>query len=398
MANIEDTLIREQDRIGPKIYRRSFNTSVWNKLIPKEVWPDSLSDSIQVLTIDRNLPDDTDTWTDVVVDGTCIQVADQVPTGQTLRSYHMTEKALESVDICVDATRNAFQVQQQIAAMYENLVAANRYVWKRRAMIDYSDMCEHKLIAAPGLPEASSHFPHVAASFLLNQKILNKIYLALIEDSAEFDGGSLGMQDGKPQFILVTDAETSDNLMREDATNTAFLWNRNRVPELLAPLGVERGFRGFYHTIEKLPQRYEFVGGQYVEVEPYETASATKGTKKVIRDAYRRATYTKSVIFLPTVMSFMVPGPITTKGSGTSWNAQTYVGDFKWRNIIDRETNPDGTIGYYRALLKAGTKPVHPEFGFAIIHLRCPGDIDGQGCPSDVDGSATLDSSESFFV
>jgi hypothetical protein len=46
------------------------------------------------------------------------------------------------------------------------------------------------------------------------------------------------------------------------------------------------------------------------------------------------------------------------------------MGDFKWKNIITPDTNPDGTIGYFRAILSSGSKPVRPEWGYVIRHLR----------------------------
>lgn len=403
---LDDIFVRDQDRIGERIYKKSINTSVWNRLVPKEAWPDGLSDTIQVLTMERNLPDNIDEWETLAPNedsNNCVPTADVVPSGQTLRSYNLVQKALESQEICVNDTRNGFRVSEQVRLMYENLTHVVRYTWKRRAMLEFARICEHKMIAAPGLPENGSAFPSIAATSVLRQQTLNVIYQNLISDSAELDGGSLGMQDGRPQFILVTDAETSDSLIREAATTNAMLWNQqgltNRAKDLLSPLGVERGIRGFYHTIDNLPRRFNFTGGAYVEVQPYETAAATKGTKAQLSAAYRAADFTLSYVYLPTVFSFMVPGPIATRGSGTSWRPQSYMGDFKWLNIQHRTDNPDNSIGFYRAVIQTGSKPVHPEFGYAIIHKRCPTDLDLTACPAGDSGdSADLGSGDSFFV
>jgi hypothetical protein len=400
--DLNQILVAEENRIGEKIYRKSLNTSVWNTLVPKEAWPDGLSDSIQVMTVERNLPENIDTWSELAANedsNNCIPTADVVPTGQTLRSFNLSQKALESPEICVNDTRNAFKTAEQIRMMYENLTKVVRYTWKRRAMLEYFRLAEHKIVAANGLPESSSHMPTLAATSMLTQGILNKVYTWLISDNAEDDGGSLGRADGAPQFVLITDMETSDSILREDATNNAFLWNAKRVPELLQPLGVERAFRGFYHVKDVLPRRFTFAGGVWTEVQPYETAAATKGTKAKLSPEYMAAPFTDSYVFLPSVFSFMVPQPISTKGSGTSWKAQSYMGDFKWLNIQDRVNNPDNSIGFYRALLQSGSKPVHPEFGFVIRHLRCPSDIGAQACPVSTAGaSSDLDSGESFLV
>lgn len=399
---LNDIFQREENRIGEKIFRRSINKSVWNKLVPKEEWPNGMGDSIQAITIERNLPDDTDTWEDVVTDGSgdCVPTEYEVPSGSTARSYSLEQKALTSENVCVDTTRGAFRVQEQTRLMFRNLTRAVSYVWKRKALLDYATLSHHKIIATHGLPENQWFFPSIEATSILTQKMLNKIYMNLIHDSAEEDGGSLGMADGRPQFILITDAETSDEIMRETRNKDSFLYNSNRVPELLQPLGVDRAISGFYHVVDPLPPRYNFTGGAWVEVPPYELASASKGSKQVISDEYRAASYTDSYVFLPSVMNFMVPRPISTIGSKTKWNPQSYMGEFKWLNIIDRTDNPLGQIGFYYALLQTASKPCYPDFGYVIRHARCPSDIDHTAC--DETGSLAADEllgvSDSFFV
>lgn len=401
--NLNDRLAHNELALAGQIYKTSVNDSVWNKLVPKEAWPNGLADTLQVLTVERNLPANIDVWTPLTPnDGsgnTCVPVADVVPRGHTTRNYSLEQKAIESEDICVNDTRNAYQVNEQVRHMFEGLRDVISYTWKRKAQIDYTDISQHKLVAAPQLPESASHMPNIAPTSLLTQKILNKIYVQLMNNSAQRDGGSLGMQDGRPQFILVTDMETSDDILREDQTNTAFLYNGKRVPELLAPLGVDRAFRGFYHTIDALPRRWNFTGGQWVEVLPYITTAATKGVKAELNPDYMSAPFTDSYVFLPTVFHFVVPNSIGSVGSGTQFNPQEYIGKMQWLNIRDRETNPDGSYGFYRAVLQSGSKPIKPQFGFVIRHLRCPSDIGLQQCPAGTSGdSGDLGSDESFFV
>jgi len=407
---LNDKLARNTNQLAGKIYTTTINRSVWNKLIPKEEWTDGLSDSQRVLTVERNLPENLDVWTDVAVNSgtnTCAPTADIVPRGNTERSYSLVQKPVESDRICVNDTRNSYMVNEQIAKTFQNLRNSVAYIWKRRSILEYTRIAEHKVIAASGLPYDDDDFPGIAATTILTQKILNIYYQYLIQNSAELDGGSLGMQDGRPQFILVTDADTSDSIMREDATNTAFLWNSKRVPELLSPLGVERGFRGFYHTIDNLPRRYTVAGGVYTEVMPYTTVAASgTGVKSKLNPAYIEAPFQDSYIFLPSVMCLKHPRPISTVGSGTSFNPQTYVGDFKWLNVQNVDStspyyNPDNSWGFYRSLMMSATKPIHPEFGIVIRHKRCPGDIGFQDCPAEANdgvGPSDLGAGDSFLV
>lgn len=403
---LNDRLARNENNLAGTIYKTTINRSVWNKMIPKEEWTNGLSDTQKVLTVERNLPDNIDTWGPVTVSdnsNSCAPTADVVPRGNTERTYSLVQKSQESERICVNDTRNAYMVNEQIRKTFENLRNVVQYTWKRRAMLEYTRVSEHKVIAANGLPFNESDFPAIAPTSVLTQKMLNQWYQYLIQNSAELDGGSLGMADGRPQFILVTDMETSDSIMRESQNFTAFVENGKRVPEMLSALGVDRAFRGFYHTIDNLPRRYTFEGGVWTEVLPYTSVAASIGTKAKLSPEYIAAPYTDSVIFLPSVICFLHPRPISSVGSGTSFEPQTYVGDFKWLNVqhVDSTSpyyNPDNSWGFYRALMMSATKPVHPEFGIVIRHLRCPSDIGATACTGTAGASSDLGSGDSFFV
>jgi len=283
--SLNDKLARNTSNLAGKIYSTTVNTSVWNKMVPKEEWQGGLSDSQRVLTVERNLPANIDEWTNVTVNNgstnTCALAADIIPRGNTERSYALVAKAQESDRICVNDTRNAWQVEEQIAKMFNNLKRVVAYTWKRRAMTEYTRIAANKVIATHGLPYNDTDFPGIAATSTLTQKILNIYYQYLLQLGAPEDGGMIGRMDGRPQFILITDMATSDEIMREDGNVNAFLWNDARVKELLGPLGVDRSFRGFTHVVDTLPRRYTFAGGVYTEVQPYEEVAASTGTKQV---------------------------------------------------------------------------------------------------------------------
>lgn len=395
---MDSKMAADADRLSAHIYSKRINTSIWHKIVPKEPWVNGMSETQRVLTVERNIPDDTDTWVEIgtnggsnngLLGGSCVVTPDNVQSGSTERSFKLVQKNLKSDPICVEDGRNAFQTEQQIGAMYKNLTDAVDYTWKRHNMLAYYEMSERKVIAAPGLPESSSHFPNTPAQCILNSKILKRYYQDLIADSAELDGGSLGNAEGRPQFILLCSAETSDALFAEPGTNSAMLWNASRVPELLAPLGVDRALHGLYHTIEKLPRRWNFTGGVWVEVQPYEKVAATNGVKDRISAAYRAAPFEDSVIYIPSVMSLAVPGPITSLGGGTTFGQSSYLGKFSWLNVQHATDNPTNSWGFYYAELKVGVKPVHPEFGIVIRHLRCVDDLGCTACPEGTDPTSS---------
>lgn len=382
-VNFDTQFARDAYRIGPDIYKKTLTGSPWLTLLPNKPWPDGISDNIQVLTVQRTLPDNIDDWATIALsDGTtnaCTPTSDEVPYAYDLLNYNLTEKALHSIPLCVTDNRNGFQVKKQAAIMYENLTHVVKYVWSRRKRNEYERICKNKVVAAPELPQGETHFPATPATYQLSGKMLNNFRHRLLADNADVDGGSFAMVNGAPQFVLITDEFTSDNLMTEN--KEAFLWNPQRVPELLQPLGVERAFRGFYHVIDRLPKHFDFVGGAWVEIPPYDAKAATAGTKQTVSTAYLRAPFTMSYVFVPTVYQPLVPNSIASIGNAT-FDPVSYMGEFVWRNIPTHDTNPFGMWGMYHALMQMGSEPIHPEFGYAVIHMRCPHDIGGQGCAS----------------
>jgi hypothetical protein len=91
-----------------------------------------------------------------------------------------------------------------------------------------------------------------------------------------------------------------------------------------------------------------------------------------ISEAYKDAPYTDTVIYHQDAMKILTPSPRTSKGGGMSYNpSYSWAGEFVWRNIPDRDSNIDGSTGFFRALYAYGSKVERPELGFVVRHLRC---------------------------
>lgn len=108
----------------------------------------------------------------------------------------------------------------------------------------------------------------------------------------------------------------------------------------------------------------------YVEQSSW-TGKQGSNSRWIVNDNYFTASYEDSFIYHSEVMETLIPKPLTNAGSGVIFDPTTYRGDFKWKNIIDRVENPDGSWGYFRGVLASGSKPKRPQFGYVIRHLRC---------------------------
>jgi len=466
---IEQLLVREAGRIGPEIYRRTVDTSIWNKVASQstETFPEEMGDTVSVLTFERSLPHFVDgngnalahTWSDTLrsnptnsnvtvgADGLAVQPAGDsagaagndpsfgqasdatnprtninpplignIRFGQTLRKYSLAHAAIESPDLSLQDLIFPVRRREQLSNMMSVLADSTNYIWQERYRDEYIRLSANKLIAktasnitslvatqssganrAEGLTVTGtgtgSIFSGVAGATAadklntvlggsaganaigdLDYASLKKLYLSMIRDGASVN--AMGRENGAPLFLLITSAETSENLIWKYTRNSEKLSTDLRYAkpnELLAPLGIERSYFGFYHAIDMHLPRYTFdsTTNGFVRVYPYKRTSAgAKGFRWDVNADYETAPYEASILYHKDVCSYLVPKAPSVNIAGADFDAPSYRGDFRWVNIKDRQTNPDGQVGYFRATFGTGTKPVQPYFGYVIIHKR----------------------------
>lgn len=87
--------------------------------------------------------------------------------------------------------------------------------------------------------------------------------------------------------------------------------------------------------------------------------------------SYKTAPYEMSFIVFPQVMEVQTLDYPTTLGQGTSFVGQPKpLGTARWVNIPNEDSNPDGTMGYFRGIFEYAAKPAMTEIGVAILHRR----------------------------
>lgn len=493
--NIQQLLVKEAGRIGPEIYRKTVDNNVWLKLIKQDTFPDEMGDRVSVLTYERSIPqaarngrqndfDLQSVWTGTASmlgsnptdqTYTSFNAYTQSGTGsssltastdnnnngklpkfanvefaQTLRTYDLRRVALESPNISLEDLRYPVRRKEQLTQIMNILTEQTALVWTTRYQDEYVRLAQNKITPtgssastaslnyATVSSDTSSFSPVVDATMKLTQGILRRIYMRLLRDGA--GSAAQGKENGAPVFNLITSAETSDDIIKLNTDIRTDYRYSTKPNELLAPLGVERSYGGFYHIIDPYPPRYNRISlqasnvsgatytvpaGHGVEqgdvvvvtdnattpgvksaastvasvtstsivltsavtsaastdkifawkrVYPFVRTSATKGNKYDINADYLAAAYEDSIILINEVYHSVVPKPLGSMGE-MGFDAQGYRGDFKWKNIPDRETNPDGANGFFRATFANGSKPVRPEWGYVIRHKRGEADL-----------------------
>ncbi len=401
LDNVNSLLVSEQGRIGPDIYQKKMHTSPWLTLVNRGQWPDEMGDLINVLTWERALPGSALSWTDVNLgafgagENSCAPTAAVVNFAQTVRSYKLSQTAIETPMFCANDLRFPVKRQEQLAAMLNILSQNTGWAWENRYRDEYFRLCEHKIVASPGLPEDSTAFDlpgDLSKISMPAQGVLDFIHLKLSREGAT----SWGTEEGRPIYCAIMSPEAQEWLngrnavgadsvkVREDYRHSA------KVHELLAPLGVERTYKGWFHLMDMFIPRYNITGGDtLVKVEPFVSEATTNGNRWIVNPAYALATHEVMYVYSREVYECLVPSTITSPGGGTKFDPVSYMGDFKWKNVVNVDKNsdyynPDGTMGFFRGILSSASKPVSPDLGYALLFRRAPqvlGLVDAAGEP-----------------
>ena len=434
-AAVDVVLTQEANRIGADIHRQTLHTSPWLDLIKQTTFPEGMGYQLSTLVYDRALPLQAagqnlneavaglgTNWSvmgtthGTSVNGMTAGQQDLVnPTGagsgeasldvnlvdftKTLKSYSLERSIIESPRINVEELRFAAHRSEQLRAIMDLLKEATRNTWENRYREQYGKQSDNIVYAktatsltqtgVEGLPldgidvdaGSGSNNTTIDVTANISNKILDDIYFKLVRAGAGLN--AYGRENGRPVFSLVCSSEASYQLMTEAGFRDDVRYNNAKVSDLIAPLGIEKSFRGFYHLVDDLAPRFSTVLKNKVgdapdagancltEIQPYTvTTPGGSTTNKVITNtAYETADLEAAFILVDNVMESLIPAPITN-ANGLKFDPVNYKGEFKWTNIPDVTLNPDGTIGFFRGILASASKPIKTNFGYIVLFKR----------------------------
>jgi hypothetical protein len=417
---IETVLAEEANRIGNDIHKQTLHTSPWIDLIKKSTFPDQSGGFLTTLIYDRAVPVSAAggsttsgqpgaDWTAVAAsegggtlgtstldqplpngDTMATEVGPNVAAGTSfvhfgkkLKQYELKRAAIESPRISLNDMRFAAHRTEQLRAIMDLLTEATRYTWENRYRDEYarlSDAYVGCLTASTAIDGQDGTFEGDGIDSTLDlgdagvagiptanisNAILDKCYYNIIRRGG--GNNAYGRENGRPVFALVLSSEASYQLQTEAGFRDDVRYNNAKVSDLIAPLGVEKSFRGFYHLIDDLAPRFTLAStDQFTRVAPYSVASGVT----TYNSNYDSASYEAAFIVHPECMESQIPAPLSSVGSGVSFNANNYKGEFKWLNIPDAVINPDSETGFFRGILASASKPIKTDFGFMILFKR----------------------------
>tara|TARA_R100000315_G_scaffold11107_1_gene3485 strand:- start:818 stop:2158 length:1341 start_codon:yes stop_codon:yes gene_type:complete len=422
---INTVLTEEANRIGQDIYSRTLHTSPWMDLIKQTAFADGMGYTQTTLIYDRAIPHtaaDAEgvTWSDMGnalganaftntlgqglkdsaenlggAQGTHASTDERanVAFAKQLKQYSIQRTIIESPKLSTEDLRFAAHRTEQLRAIMDRMTEATRYTWENRYRDEFERLSANLVpclaastpilttVDADSDNTADDSFEGVQITALDPQKsgagnsdvtptanisnaIMDKVYFNLVRKGA--GNNAYGRENGRPVFAAVMSSEASYQLQTEAGFRDDVRYNNARVSELIAPLGVEKSFRGFYHLIDDLAPRFGISGATVTRQMPYVVAS---GQLTTINASYDTASYEAAYVLHPEVMESQIPNPFTG-GSGVTFDPVNYRGKFSWTNNKDNVSNPDGTLGYFRGILASASKPIKTDCGFVILFKR----------------------------
>jgi hypothetical protein len=429
-TTIDSILTQEANRIGSDIHRRTLHVSPWMDLIKQTSFPDGMGYRLGTLIYDRALPVTTAngttlavssaaSWQDVGTEASVALNNDWTPNGaanrnsspdqliagardqfigagnnnangksfisfsRQLKQYDLKRATVESPKINVEDLRFAAYRTEQLRAVMDALTESTRFTWEERYRDEYDRLCANIVnCRATGTVIAQAvsgvNKEGVALSALdfggdtdlpnafASNKILDSIYFRLVRSGAGTN--AYGRENARPVFGLVCSSELSYTLQTEAGFRDDVRYNQSKVSELIAPLGVEKAFRGFYHLIDDLAPRFTTGSTAGIPARVYPYTVAANGAV-IVNPAYETAAFEAAYILHQDVMESQIPEPISGS-NGLTFDPVNYRGKFAWKNIPSVDVNPDGTIGFFRGVLASASKPIKTEFGFVIFFQR----------------------------
>lgn len=430
ISAINTILAEEANRIGSDIYQHTLHTSPWLDLTKQTAFPDGMGYQLSTLVYDRAIATtatDGNTagvnWTSLaslstggnqfntsIVDGQALDdAADNVQGGRgtggstdnrsfvqfgkQLKKYSLQRAVIESPRISLEDLRFAAHRQDQLRAIMDIMTQVTRRSWENRYRDEYEtvaanfvpcrasatpflttvdadadgtadDLFERNDLAGMKITTSGAANADVSPNANISNAIMDKIYYRLVRAGA--GANAYGRENGRPVFAVVMSSEASYRLQTEAEFRDDVRYNNARVSELIAPLGVEKSFRSFYHLIDDLAPRFSINGSGVLVKQNPETVSSGVATPN---PAYDSASYEALYVMHPDVCESLIPNPLSGS-NGLTFNPVQYRGQFKWTNILNEIVNPDGTVGFFRGVLASATKPIKTEFGYVVLFKR----------------------------
>lgn len=350
MANLLANFMQEEAyRLAGDIDRKITKFSPYLSQVPKKNWPDRMGHTITNVVWDRSFSATENAWEDIVsADGNnnvCLPQADLVEFTQTTYNTNLATKAVKSPQFCIDDLKVKWKAVEQMGNITRILGDVVKKYESERARLNYQARCGQKVVADASLTSTGftslitsavdggivgdAQFADADPVSIATHGILDYFHSFLDREGA---GEHASAQDGGGYiYKLITSAEHSQWLRKEDSAVRTDFRESSQSDLLLKGLGITHTYNGYAHIIDPVPRRWKrnpalALNNGWEEVPAY----VDNGNGSWIQNPeYRVAPYEDLVIYISSVMDCMVPVPESSIGAA-KFQAQNYRGDFRF--------------------------------------------------------------------
>lgn len=336
----------------------------------------------------------------------CGYVWEEVGHGFEELHYHLMERDLKTVPICLKDIRTFWQFQQFQNLIFKNLteITANmREQLNRNALIGFSVKHVPTSVGLQINAQNPYELPNIAGVEVgkLNWRTLTRLYNALVREAGTF---ALTYDQGRPVFGLIASDEVVDDMYVEDRELLRVLYNSGQGQDILTRYNFQNSIRGLFVNIPDIyaPRYRDDGAGNLIRVFPYERDVVIQcGTRPAPNPDYENAPYELVIILTRDVFNLRSRKTISTVGGETDFEAETGMFDWKWHNP-ERWCDPNRRVGFYYAngnigiepgdftdipaiLVKRRPKALDTLFWPAAVcppeAVDCENELGAQGCP-----------------
>lgn len=394
-AATTNSLLAEQGRLQLPIYHRAARKRPIIRLMSKTrgMWNNGVGVTVGAVTFERMQPDtQAGLWANIAPsDGdsvnACLPPTDTATFGQTTRTYTPQHMAINTDHFCIRDIQFDWQFADFLTNITQGFSDISEWTWANRYTTEYVRLAGHQIVLnGNGIDGGGAGYPGFIPNRVLSQGFLNDVYMDLYREGGDLMSG-LDESTNEPVFTIIAGAQILKSIVQNNAdirqdNRFAYMGTKdNPLTPLLPGMPTRRrNYGGYIYEIDPYPRKFTFSGGVFTEIRPFVKSSTTKGSKWEQNPAYKAAPIIETIIWHESNYQSLAVNTLTNPAPGWTFNAQSWMGEFSPRNILNETCNPDGTIIFFRALFADASRPVNPKVGWAVLSLDCPQDLDLADC------------------
>lgn len=318
-------------------------------------------------------------------------------------TYNGYRREWKSPVLCIRDMYTVDKAREQLGIILkagEQVVSDTREIFQREMYIKFASDAGRCLLATSSMADAiddpSLRFKfdpfavdsdgdqtiEIPTSALGHISTLNWTFLDFCKEwlQAQVACGAIGKDSGQSVFAAMMDKNEfekmvyADKELREDF--------RYAIPQQLIS-GFDMGFKVYrgiaiIHDDQQPRWSVKSVGETKTvlrRVAPMRAGRVVAvGRVPEVNPEYINAEFGLIVFKLQNVYEILVPGVLTSLGSGTSFGpAPNFNGEWTWLNIQDEVTNPLREKGYFFARFEYHPRPLdNAPYALTILYRRCP--------------------------